>query len=415
MAYIYNSRGTFHQDSDNGEVSASRLLGGYKLDVFNWLADFNGPDEMSECVEVRFKNTRKGFYLNVNRLPLLKGDIVAVESSPGHDIGIVSLTGALVCRKMKKSGIRDVPPDLRKVYRKAKSGDIEKWYNAVELEHSTMLRARQIALSLDLDMKISDVEYQGDKTKAIFFYISDARVDFRELIKLYAEEFKIRIEMKQIGARQEAGKMGGIGSCGRELCCSTWMSHFVSVSTSAARYQEVSLNPQKLAGQCGKLKCCLNYELKCYLEAQQNFPSGSVPLQTEQGDAYHRKTDVFRRIMWYSFEKDSDSVALIPLDVIKVQEIMELNKKGIKVKQLDVAVSAVPPEVEIGYQNAVGEDSVSRFEEHNKKKKKKKQGRSDGFRGTPRPGNQPKRFEINRNQGKLPGGAIPPKEPDKEV
>jgi len=390
------------QDPESGEVTASRLPGGYKLDVHNWLEGYPVPGNDQDFVEVRFKNTRKAFYVNVNRIPLNKGDIVAVESSPGHDIGIVSLTGELARRKLLKGSNREAPGELRKLYRKAKQGDVDKWYSALELEQPTMLRARQISQSLKLEMKITDVEYQGDKTKAIFYYISDSRVDFRELIKLYADEFKIRIEMKQIGARQEAGRIGGIGSCGRELCCSTWMSHFVSVSTSAARYQEVSLNPQKLAGQCGKLKCCLNYELKCYLEAQQNFPPTSLPLQTEQGDAYHRKTDVFRRVMWYSFEKESEAAVLIPLDVAKVEEIIEMNKKGIKVKQLDAMAQPAETEPEIGYQNAVGEDSISRFEEQ--RKKKKKQGRFDSSRGGNRPKNPNRNPGVQTQGGNTQGG-----------
>ena len=264
-----------------------------------------------------------------------KGDYVAVEASPGHDIGVVSLTGELVLRQMKKYNILPDSEDLKKIYRKAKPVDIDKWKETIALEHSTMIKSRKIAEKLNLEMKIGDVEYQGDSTKAIFYYIADERVDFRELIKVLADEFKIRIEMKQIGARQEAGRIGGIGSCGRELCCASWLSNFVSVTTSAARLQEVSLNPQKLAGQCGKLKCCLNYEVQCYIDAQKGFPPKEIILETEKGAAYHYKTDIYRRIMWYGFEKEEETVTrLIPVPVERVNEIIELNRKNQKVPDL---------------------------------------------------------------------------------
>jgi cell fate regulator YaaT (PSP1 superfamily) len=320
-------------------------------------------------VEVRFKNTRKGYYINNTSLPLVKGDVVSVEALPGHDVGIVSLTGDLVAVQMKRY---NVPAgNLKKIYRKAKPSDVEKWFQAIEKEPEIMCIARQIVSNLKLGMKISDVEFQGDKTKATFYYISDERVDFRQLIKEYADHFKVRIEMKQIGARQEAGKVGGIGTCGRELCCASWMSSFVSVSTGAARYQELSLNPQKLAGQCGKLKCCLNYELKCYMEAHNDFPDTSMPLETEHGKAYHSKTDVFRRVIWYSFEKDNENAVFIPLDVDVVKEIIHLNRQGIKVKALEASSNGQVKEPAISYQNAVGEDSINRFEEKRRKKKKK--------------------------------------------
>jgi cell fate regulator YaaT (PSP1 superfamily) len=325
-------------------------------------------------VEVRFKNTRKGYYINSTGTSLVKGDVVAVEASPGHDVGVVSLTGDLVAVQMKRYSVP--AGNLKKIYRKAKPNDVEKWFRAVEKEPEAMRMARQIVSNLKLGMKISDVEFQGDKTKATFYYISDERVDFRQLIKEFADNFRIRIEMKQIGARQEAGKVGGIGTCGRELCCASWMSSFVSVSTSAARYQEVSLNPQKLAGQCGKLKCCLNYELKCYIEAQSDFPDTSKPLETEQGRAYHCKTDVFRRIIWYSFGKNSENAEFIPLDVDVVKEIIRLNRQGIKATNLEASsIGAQTKEPVISYQNAVGEDSINRFEEKRRKKKKKPDNR----------------------------------------
>jgi cell fate regulator YaaT (PSP1 superfamily) len=271
---------------------------------------------------------------------------------------------------------------MKKIYRKAKAVDIEKWIQAIELEKQTMLRSRQIAAKLELNMKIGDVEYQGDKTKAIFYYIADDRVDFRELIKLLAEEFKVRIEMKQIGARQEAGRIGGIGSCGRELCCSTWLTNFVSVTTNSARYQEVSLNPTKLAGQCGKLKCCLNYELKCYADARQDFPNTETPLEIFDGTAYHVKTDVYRRLMWYSFSK-MDSVNLVPVPVERINEIIELNKKGIKVKKL--IETEEERQKELSYNSPVGQESVTRFQDNKEKKHHKHKNRN---KNRPKPQNQ---------------------------
>ncbi|MCR5714473.1 MAG: hypothetical protein K6F98_06045 [Bacteroidales bacterium] len=427
---ISESRGTFNSMDASGEnIIVAPDTGANKLNVTNWLEGIPGTENLCDVVEVRFKNTRKGYYANVNKLPLSKGDVVAVEASPGHDIGVVSLVGPLVRLQMKKNGVNEPEAALKKIYRKAKPVDFEKWYQAVALEHDTMLRARQLAASLNLSMKISDVEYQGDKTKAIFYYISDDRVDFRELIKLYADAFKVRIEMKQIGARQEAGRVGSIGSCGRALCCASWMSNFVSVSTSAARYQDISLNPQKLAGQCGKLKCCLNYELKSYVDAQKEYPSTSVVLETEAGPAYHRKTDVFRRLMWYSYRKDAEATDLIPLDVDTVKEIIAMNKKGIKAPEL--ISSLVDENEELGYLNAAGEDSISRFEEKRKKKKKKKRGPeasagdrsarpagqngpsqnaggapSDGRRGGPQPqrGDSRPNGNRSRHKGPRPGG-----------
>jgi cell fate regulator YaaT (PSP1 superfamily) len=359
-------------DENTGEnaVHCSRCHNGRnKLDVFNWLKDIPEDGTENNLVEVRFKNTRKAYYINNMDIYLEKGDIVAVEASPGHDIGVVSLTGALVPVQMKCNGVS--ASGLKKIYRKAKSTDTEKWFQAIGREQETMRIARQMVTKMDIPMKISDVEYQGDKTKATFYYISDDRVDFRQLIKEYAEYFRIRIEMKQIGARQEAGKVGGIGTCGRELCCSKWMSSFISVSTHAVRYQEMSLNLQKLAGQCGKLKCCLNYELKCYIDAQQDFPDTSVPLETEQGRAYRHKIDIFRRIVWYSFKKDDDE-ALIPLDVDVVKEIIRMNRQGIKAKELTATEEAQDKKpVDISYRDAVGEDSINRFEEQRRNRKKK--------------------------------------------
>jgi cell fate regulator YaaT (PSP1 superfamily) len=332
-----------------------------KLSVFDWLRDIPHGISENDLVEVRFKNTRKGYYLNVNSLNLKPGEMVAVEASPGHDIGMVSLTGPLVMNQLRKYKINPAEYEFRKIYRKAKQADIDKWKEAIALEHQTMLRSRRIAQKLNLDMKIGDVEYQGDKTKAIFYYIADDRVDFRELIKVMADEFRIRIEMRQIGARQEAGRIGGIGSCGRELCCSTWITNFVTVTTTVARNQELSFNPQKLAGQCGKLKCCLNYEVDAYLDAQKDFPSAEIILETMEGKAYHQKTDIFKRTMWYSFDSAS-ATNLIPVPVERVREIIQQNRQGIVVEKL-LENDGVKPVEEIGYMNAAGQESLTRFDQ----------------------------------------------------
>jgi len=350
-----------------------------KLTSFDWLKDISEMQGFSEIAEIRFKNTRKAYYQNSNHLHLEEGDIVAVEASPGHDIGIVSLVGQMVLYKMQSEGINYKDLEFKKIYRKAKQTDIDKWKEAIALEDKTMIKARQISSDLKLEMKIGDVEYQGDKTKAIFYYIADERVDFRELIKVLADEFKIRIEMRQIGARQEAGRIGGIGACGRELCCSKWVTHFVSVTTNAARYQEVSLNPQKLAGQCSKLKCCLNYELDAYLDAQEDFPDISVPLETKIGKAFHQKTDVFQRLMWYSINVDSKQ-SICCLKVDQVKEIIEMNKRGEMPEQLQGVEESSIASV-IDYQNAVGEESLTRFEDV---PKKSKQGRKKKFKHHPK-------------------------------
>jgi cell fate regulator YaaT (PSP1 superfamily) len=346
-----------------------------KLEVFDWLSDLPEMTEGNDIVEVQFKNTRKGFYKNTSQGKLSKRDVVAVEASPGHDIGIVTLTGDLVLLQMKKNNVSPGNYEFKRVYRKAKPADIEKWEEAKGMEKETMLESRRMAWDLGLNMKIGDVEYQGDRTKAIFYYIADERVDFRELIKVLAERFKVRIEMRQIGARQEAGRIGGIGPCGRELCCSTWLTNFKSVTTNAARYQEISLNPQKLAGQCGKLKCCLNYELDAYLDAQQDFPNTAIPLETEDGTYYHFKTDVFKRLMWYSAGRENAG-NIVTLTVDKVKEIIVMNKQGRKVKKMDEEVPVVVAAKEIGYENVIGQESITRFDEKsNKTNRKRKKGR----------------------------------------
>jgi cell fate regulator YaaT (PSP1 superfamily) len=304
-----------------------------KLDSFNWLKNLPESADDNEIVEVRFKNTRKGFFRNVNNLRLEVGDVVAVEASPGHDIGRVSMTGRLVREQLKELKASHSPDDLKKVYRKAKAVDIQKWEEAKKLETPTMLRSRKISEELKLNMKIGDVEYQGDKTKAIFYYIADERVDFRQLIKVLAEEFKVRIEMRQIGARQEAGRIGGIGSCGRELCCCTYITNFISVTTTHAKYQELTLNPQKLAGQCSKLKCCLNFEVDCYVDAQRCFPQKDIPLETTESKAYFQKMEVHKGIFWYTTDPHS-TANLIPVPVQRVKEIQAMNRKGIKAEHL---------------------------------------------------------------------------------
>jgi cell fate regulator YaaT (PSP1 superfamily) len=361
--HICNNRGDLNQ------LPYHKSCGCSKLAITDWLKDTPGAGNFNEIIEVRFKNTRKGYYRNVHELRFRSGDVVAVEASPGHDIGIVSLTGELVLHQLQKYGISKDSEELKKVYRKAKQVDIDKWKDSIKLEHDTMIRSRQIAEDLKLDMKIGDVEYQGDKTKAIFYYIADERVDFRQLIRVLADAFKVRIEMRQIGARQEAGRIGGIGSCGRELCCASWMTSFVSVTTNAARYQEVSLNPQKLAGQCGKLKCCLNYELNAYLDAQKDFPDRNIALETVDGTAYHQKTDIYRSLFWYGFEKDSTS-NLIPVPVERVREIIRLNQQGKKVKYL-IDPGSVREE-RVDFQDDVGKDSLTRFDDTTSRSKKKK-------------------------------------------
>ena len=334
-----------------------------KLNVFDWLADLEMPSgqKMFDCVEVRFKNSRKEFYRNVNNLSLKVGDVIATEASPGHDIGIVSMVGELVRTQMKKKNVNSESPEIKKVYRIAKQSDIDKWKEAQALEQDTMMKARTMARFLRLEMKISDVEYQGDKSKAIFYYTAEGRVDFRQLIKDYASGFKVRIEMKQITLRHEASRVGGIGDCGRELCCSTWLTDFRAVNTTAARYQQLSINPVKLAGQCGKLKCCLNYELDSYLDAIKDFPNPEIKLETTGGLAFHMKTDIFKRKMWYVYENERG--VFIELSVDRVKEVIALNRAGKKPDELRTAVQLSAPVIkEPDYQNVVGQDSISRFD-----------------------------------------------------
>ncbi len=352
------------------------------LEVFDWLADFKDMAVSHDIIEIRFKNTRKGFFLNGNQLVLKQGDIVAVESSPGHDIGVVSLRGELVLEQMKKYNVSPDSANLRKIYRKAKPADLEKWKESILLEMPTMLKAREITESMKLNMKISDVEYQGDNTKAIFYYIAEERVDFRELIKVLAEEFRIRIEMKQVGARQEAGRIGGIGVCGRQLCCSSWLVNFKSVTTNAARIQDISLNPQKLAGQCSKLKCCINYEVVTYSDAKRGFPELNKVLETNEGKYYFQKAEIFKKLIWYSDNPDSN-FKMVPLTIQRVKEVITLNKEGRKPDKLLEDNNNNYPEVTKENDFLINE-SITRFDnavESRGRKKKKKRKKNSKFKG----------------------------------
>ncbi len=361
-----------------------------KLNVFDWLSDIELPHGQKpfDCVEIRFKNSRKEFYRNTEGFGLNIGDVVAVEASPGHDIGTISLTGELVKKQMRTQKIAFDSEEIKKIYRLAKKTDIEKWIDAQQLEIDTMYKARTIAIELGLEMKISDVEYQGDKSKAIFYYTAEGRVDFRELIKRLAGEFKARIEMKQIGVRQEASRLGGIGSCGRELCCSSWLTDFRSVSTSAARYQQLSLNPQKLAGQCGKLKCCLNYELSTYVDALKDFPDVNINLKTKKGEAFYRKMDIFKNLMWYSYQ--DDTVKFIELKLERVNEIIAMNKKEEKPADLIDFVEYKEVIVVPDYANVVGQDSLTRFDapKGGKNHKKKKHHKNSNHNRNKKPNQQ---------------------------
>lgn len=337
-----------------------------QLNTYDYLADIPGNAEATDLVEVQFKNTRKGYYHNSNRLPLEKGDIVAVEATPGHDIGVVTLTGRLVPLQIKKANLKS-EQEIKRVYRKAKPVDMEKYEEAKSREHDTMIRSRQIAKDLGLQMKIGDVEYQGDGNKAIFYYIADGRVDFRQLIKVLAETFHVRIEMKQIGARQEAGRIGGIGPCGRELCCATWMKNFVSVSTGAARYQDISLNPQKLAGQCAKLKCCMNYEVDTYVEAGKRLPSKEITLQTQDAEYYFFKADILAGLVTYSTDKHL-AANLVTLTTARVFEIINMNRRGEKPQRLESGETAEPAKPA----DLVEQESLTRFDKRRKNKGKRK-------------------------------------------
>jgi cell fate regulator YaaT (PSP1 superfamily) len=381
-----------------------------KLTVFDWLANMSLPSgqEPFDCVEVRFKNGRKEFYRNSEKLTLSIGDIVATEASPGHDIGIVTLTGELVRVQMKKKRVSVTSPEITKIYRKASQKDIDIWSNARDKEEPMKVRARELAISHKLEMKISDIEFQGDGSKATFFYTANDRVDFRLLIKDFAKAFSARIEMKQVGFRQEASRLGGIGSCGRELCCSTWLTDFRSVNTSAARYQQLSLNPQKLAGQCGKLKCCLNYELDTYMDALQNFPSFDTKLVTEKGEAICQKQDIFKGLMWFAYTNNFAQWHVLKIE--QVQEIIEENKLKNKVSSLEDYALEIITEPEKNFNNAMGQESLTRFDQPARKKKnnkKRKPGgnkkpntiQGNGGNNNPRPAAN-KIIPVNRNEPK---------------
>ena len=378
-------RGVAFGINEVGEPCAKEARGCFRLHEEPWLSEY--PDNFpTDIFEVRFKNTRRSFYQNVNNLQLEVGDIVAVEASPGHDIGIISLSGDMVARQMKRLGFNPQNGEFKKIYRKARPYDIEKWQEAIALEHETMIRSRQIAADMGLDMKIGDVEYQGDKIKAIFYYIADGRVDFRELIKVFAEQFHIRIEMKQIGARQEAGRIGGIGACGRELCCASWVSSFSSVTTGAARVQDLSLNPLKLAGQCSKLKCCLTYEYDVYADARRSMPRLREPLQAIDGEYFLVKSDILAHTMTFSTSKDSMS-NLVTIPVSRVREILAVNRNGGKVESI-LGEDYEPQVEEPTYRTE--EDSITRFDKAKKRKKKKNRNNRNNQGGHGGNQNKPK-------------------------
>jgi cell fate regulator YaaT (PSP1 superfamily) len=372
-------RGCCKRKNEQREWDVLMRPGCCKLAGYNWLANLPEPRQTQGIFEVRFKNTHKGFYQNVNNLPLAIGDIVAVEASPGHDVGIINMSGPLVNRQLARQNIK--PETLKKIYRRAKPFDIEKWQDAIAREHTTMIKSRQLAARLQLDMKIGDVEFQGDGSKAIFYYIADDRIDFRELIKILAAEFHIRIEMRQIGARQEAGLIGGLGVCGRELCCSQWMSGFSTVNANAARWQELSLNPQKMTGQCGKLKCCLNHEVALYIDTRKDFPKLMVPLETVDGQLFLQKTDVLKGVMYFTPDAAGNG-EFIAVPVARVKEFMDLNNQGTKIPAL--VKNAEKQEQLPVFKGAVGEDSITRFD-----KKKKSRHRPNRRRRNKQPNNSP--------------------------
>ena len=374
-----------------------------QLNTYDWLADVPGNNETTDLVEVQFKHTRKGYYHNVNKLDLKKGDIVAVEANPGHDIGVVTLTGRLVKLQIKKANLKSAD-DIKRIYRIARPTDMDKYYEAKGREHGTMIQSRQIAKDLGLQMKIGDVEYQGDCNKAIFYYIADERVDFRQLIKVLADTFHVRIEMKQIGARQEAGRIGGTGPCGRELCCATWMKNFVSVSTNAARFQDISLNPQKLAGMCAKLKCCLNYEVDDYVEAGRRMPSREVVLQTQDGDFHLFKSDILAGLVTYSTNKNIAS----NLEVItaeRAKEIIEMNRRG--EKPVSLQKDGEGRETKKQHTDLLAGGDISRFDKAKKKKKKKNNANKQKAEG----GQQAPQQQVPQQQATQQQAPQQPKHP----
>lgn len=382
--------------SQNGCEKVDTCGNSYKLSVFDWLSDINNPPQSKfDFVEVRFKNDRKQFYKNVHHLPLHIGSVVTVESSPGHDTGVVSLTGELVKIQMKKKKVSEENP--LKIYRIANQKDVEVWQEARKKEESVKIQARKIAYALNLAMKITDVEFQGDGQKVTFYYTADTRVDFRQLIKEYAIAFRTKIDMKQIGFRQEAAKVGGIGSCGRELCCSTWLTDFRSVNTNAARYQQLSINPQKLAGQCGKLKCCLNYELDSYLDALSDFPSSSSTLDTEKGKAFCIKIDVFKKRMWFAYV--DHSMAWYDLEVQEVKKLIAQNKRGEKTPPLEDLKAVDIPTKSV---DLIQESNIERFDRKGRNQGKNQNRRNSG-------GNQ--KSAGNQRQKQKPENRSPENKP----
>lgn len=369
-----------------------------KLTVFDWLSNLSLPngEKKFDCVEVRFKNSRKAFYRNVDALPLQIGDIVATEASPGHDIGIVTLTGELVRIQMRKKSVSPEDPEIPKIYRKASQKDIDIWIKCRNREPEIQKRSRELAIALNLQMKLSDVEFQGDGSKATFYYTAEDRVDFRQLIKDMARAFSTRIEMRQIGYRQEAQRLGGVGSCGRELCCSTWLTDFRSVSTASARYQQLSLNPQKLAGQCGKLKCCLNYELDVYMDALKTFPSQDLKLFTEKGPANCQKVDIFKGLLWYAYK--DDWMNWHKLTAEQVREIESINKNNEKVASLEEYSSELEESANTNFENVVGQDSLTRFDKP-KRNKRRSRGRSKSNNRSGNPSNKRSSSQSNNKSG----------------
>ena len=363
-------RGCEKEINESGDMKCTYKRSCCKLGVFNWLEGIS-QDDMKELFEVRFKNTRKMIFRNTSEQNLKIGDIVVVEAQNGYDVGIITLAGAIIANQLKRDRIDPTTYEFRKIYRKARPADIQKWQEAIAREHRTMIRSRQMAADLQLNMKIGDVEFQGDGTKAIFYYIADERVDFRQLIKYFAEEFRIRIEMKQIGARQEAGLIGGLGVCGQALCCSRYMNNFQSITTQAARCQDLSLNPQKLAGQCGKLKCCINYEASVYVDAQAKIPKVTEPLQFEDGEAFLMKTDILKGMMWFSYDPKS-MANMIALNNNEVREVIAMNRKGIKAP---TCMQNNLGEKTSEFMSAAGEESISRFDSDKKKKKNRSSDR----------------------------------------
>ncbi|MDY0780562.1 regulatory iron-sulfur-containing complex subunit RicT [Tenacibaculum sp. IB213877] len=370
-----NKNGVPRGCKSNGNCATGSCGSGNKLAVFDWLSNMTLPtgQESFNVYEVRFKNGRKHFYKNTNNFTITMGDIVAVEGSPGHDIGVVSLAGELVKVQMKKRNVTADSDDVKKIYRKATQKDIDVWQEARGKELETQRRGREIISKLGLKMKLSDVEYQGDGNKATFYYTADERVDFRQLIRDLASAFSIRVEMKQVGMRQEAARLGGIGSCGRELCCSTWLTDFRKVNTAAARYQQLSLNPLKLAGQCGKLKCCLNFELDTYLDALKEFPKQDTVLKTEKGEAVFVKMDIFKQLLWYTYKQENYRWYKLTLD--QVLEIIELNQNDELSSPLEDYEAEIEEEIKVDFENVVGQDSLTRFDTPKKSKRNRNKSR----------------------------------------